>query len=405
MKILCVLGEYNYGDESRGKGYEYVNFLPALKRLGHEVIFFESFNKNTYKNFASLNRCFLETIQKEDPDIILTVLLGYEIWLETLDLVRLGSKAILINWSTDDSWKYEQFSRFIAKPFHIYATTYPEAILKSKKDGFSNFILTQWAANSASLSSPVSAKECRHQVSFVGSSYGNRPKWIAALRERGINVECFGHGWDNGSVTTEEMQRIIKESIISLNFGDSGWVLKGIVPRRSRQIKARIFEVPGAGGFLFTEKAENLENFYRLNKEVIIFDGVDDLAAKIRYYTSHSEERDQIASAGNRRTTKDHTYDERFKAILHQVSSQIPKNVSVCNIDFAKYSLIEKSHSLSITLKLVRSVLLVPCILIWGKKRGPRSARRILFELSWRLVGQKTFTAAGWPGKLFYKES
>ena len=44
MKILCVLGEHNYGDPGRGECYEYVNFLPALKSLGHEVVFFESFN-------------------------------------------------------------------------------------------------------------------------------------------------------------------------------------------------------------------------------------------------------------------------------------------------------------------------------------------------------------------------
>jgi spore maturation protein CgeB len=405
MKILCVLGEYNYGDESRGNGYEYVNFLPALRRLGHEVIFFESFNKKTYKDFAELNRYFLETVQKENPDVILTVLLGYELWSETLNLVRLGSKAILINWSTDDSWKYEQFSRFIAKPFHIYATTYPDAVIKSELDGHSNFVLTQWAANSESLSVPVPAKDCRHQVSFVGSAYGNRPKWVAALKERGINVECFGHGWGKGSVTTEEMQRIIRESVIALNFGDSGWVLKGLIPTRSRQIKARIFEVPGAGGFLFTEKAENLESFYIQNKEIIVFDGIDDLALKIRYYIEHPDERDQIAIAGNNRTRLEHTYDARFKIILGMALSLISDTPNSCNIDFNQFAEIEKMYKPTIILKLTRSLLLAPCVLLWGKKRGPRSARRILFELSWRIVGKKTYSVTGWPGRLFYKES
>ena len=120
MKILCVLGQHNYGDPARGEGYEYTNFLPALRRLGHEVVFFESFSRDHYRDFADLNRQFLEAVQAEAPDVILCVLLSYEIWLETLELIRSGSNAILINWSTDDSWKYEQFSRFIAPPFHVF---------------------------------------------------------------------------------------------------------------------------------------------------------------------------------------------------------------------------------------------------------------------------------------------
>ena len=405
MKILCLLGEYNYGVESRGKGYEYVNFLPALRRLGHEVIFFESFNKMTYKDFAELNYRFLKTVQYENPDVILTVLLSYELWAETLNLVRLGSKAILINWSTDDSWKYEQFSRFIAKPFHIYTTTYPEAVTKSKLDGYSNFVLTQWSANSESLATPIAAKKCRYQVSFVGSAYGNRSKWVAALKDRGVNVECFGHGWKNGSVSTEEMQRIIRESIISLNFGDSGWILKGLIPIRSRQIKARIFEVPGAGGFLFTENAEHLDNFYIPNKEIVVFNGIDDLVLKIKYYIEHQDERDKIAIAGNDRTRVDHTYNERFKIILDKAIGFMSATPENCNINFAEFKEIQRKYRRSFILKLMRSLLLAPCILLLGKKIGPRLSRRMLHELSWRLDGKKTYSVTGWPGRLFYKES
>ena len=39
MRVLCVFGEHNYGDPNRGEGYEYANFVPALRRLGHEVLF------------------------------------------------------------------------------------------------------------------------------------------------------------------------------------------------------------------------------------------------------------------------------------------------------------------------------------------------------------------------------
>lgn len=406
MKILCVLGKHNYGDPSRGECCEHANFLPALCALGHQVVFFESFSRAAYLDFADLNQQFLEKVQAEKPDIILCVLLGYEIWLETLELVRRGCNAVIINWSTDDSWKYEQFSTFVAPVFDVYATTSPDAIVKSERDGHSNFILTQWAASARNLAEPLPSAKCRYQISFVGTAYGNRSKWISGLEDRGIKVECFGHGWKNGPVRSEEIPQIMRESVISLNFGDSGMVMRGLAPGRSRQIKARVFEVPGAGGFLMTESVENMDRFYRVGEEIAVYEGISDLVDKITHFLSHSEERDRIAMAGHVRTRNEHTYEARFLNLLEIASRfRTARGVGQCGIDFREFAAILQMHKTGFLLKLVRFVLLVPCIAAWGRKRGPRAARRFLFEISWRVVGKKTYSASSWPGRLFYRES
>lgn len=406
MKILCALSEHNYGDPSRGECYEYVNFLPSLRNLGHEVVFFESFNRDIYRDFSDLNRKFLEKVEQEKPDIVLCVLLGYEIWLETFDLVREGCNAVLINWSTDDSWKYEQFSRFVSPAFHIYATTYPDALEKSRKDGHSNFVLTQWAANSAALAEPLPASECRYSVSFIGTAYGNRPEWVASLRTEGIKVHCFGHGWESGPIEASQIPEIMRESIISLNFGDSGTVMKGMVPGKSRQIKARVFEVPGAGGFLMTENAPNLDLFYRIGEEIVCYEGNADLAEKIRHFTAHPDERDAMARAGHLRTREEHTYEARFSRLLATASAMREKRQKKqAGIDFGKFERVARKHDAGMFLSFLGTLLRIPFTLIWGKKRGPRAARRFLFEISWRIFGRKTYTVSGLPGRLFYQES
>jgi spore maturation protein CgeB len=406
VKILCVLGEHNYGNPSRGKCYEYVNFLPALRNLGHQVIFFESFDRNAYRDFADMNRKLLEKVQAEQPEIILCVLLGYEIWLETFKLVREGCNAVIINWSTDDSWKYEQFSRFVAPAFDIYATTYPEAITKAEGDGHSNFVLTQWAASTTSLAKPLPSRACSYQVSFVGTCYGNRQESVLALQKLGIDVTCFGHGWTNGPVGSEDIPRIMRESVVSLNFGDSAMVMRGMVPVRSRQIKARVFEVPGAGGFLMTESAENLDRFYRAGEEIVVYEGISDLADRITYFLGHQEERDRIAMAGHVRTTLEHTYDARFRQLL-DIAFRIraARGTVRCAIDLGKFESIRKRYETGMLLRLVRFVLLALCTAVWGRGRGPRAARRFLFEISWRVVGKETYSVSGWPGRLFYRES
>ncbi len=85
---------------------------------------------------------------------------------------------------------------------------------------------------------------------------------IARLNEYGIGVSCFGYGWPSGSLAAEKIPQIMRKSIISLNFANS---------RGQNQIKARTFEVPGAGGFLLTEYAPGLEKFYSIGKEIDVF--------------------------------------------------------------------------------------------------------------------------------------
>jgi len=406
MKVLCAFGQYNYGDPARGIGYEYANFIPALRNLGHEVVFFENLNKSVYHGFADMNRKLLQTVEREKPDIIFCVLMTYEIWLETLQLIRDGSDAALIHWATDDSWKYEQFSRFLAPSFDLYTTTYPSAIAKAEKDDLNNFILSQWAADSSRMVPPLSAAECRYPVSFIGSAYGNREQWVDDLKQRGIHVDAFGYGWPNGPVAFEDIASIMRESQVSLNFGDSGVVIEGGKPVRSRQIKARVFEVPGAGGLLATENAEHLEDFYESGKEVVIFEDIDDLVDKIEYLLAHSDKRDAIAQAGYVRTKAVHSYEARFGPLIEQAMKRRKMRSSARHgVDFERFERVAKSYRPNILLYLLKFFLLLPCVLIWGKQRGSRAARRFLFEFSWRMMGQKTYTAKGWPGRLFYRES
>ena len=197
MRILCVFGRYNYGDPARGEGVEYSQFIPALEALGHQVVFFESFSRAGYGGFDELNRALLKRVEVERPDVVLTVLMMAEVWLETIAFMR-ATGVKVVNWSTDDSWKYSQFARLIAKDFDAFATTCPDALAWYARDGISHCISTQWAAAARDLAAPLPAAQCSLDVSFVGSCYGRRAARIDRLRAAGIAVECFGHGWPNG---------------------------------------------------------------------------------------------------------------------------------------------------------------------------------------------------------------
>ena len=189
--------------------------------------------------------------------------------------------------------------------------------------------------------------------------------------------------------------------------------MDGLRLSRSRQIKARIFEVPGCGGFLLTQPADDLERYYVPGQEVVTFSDPDDLARKIGHYLAHQEDRDRIAFAGHIRTCAEHTYEIRFTQLMEQANglrkqknggatTVVQKARSLLSEEFG---MLESQHKTNAGLRLLRALLTIPCRLIWGRQRGQRAARRLLFEVSWRLCGEAVYTAAGWPGRMFYKES
>jgi spore maturation protein CgeB len=389
LKVLCVFGRYQYGDPARGEGVEYASFVPALRALGYEVRHFESWDRRRHADFAELNRRLLDEVETFRPDVMLTVFMEYELWIETLDAIRARGDVATVSWAADDSWKYREVSRFVGSFYHAMTTTYDYMLPCYLADDIRQVILTQWATSSMHLAEPLTAKVCRYPVSFVGAAHGDRRSRIDRLREAGIEVVCFGYGWENGPVEAYEMFRIMRESVISLNFANS----KG-----ADQIKARCFEVPGAGGFLLTEKVNGIEQFYLPEQEIATFGSDDELVRKITHYLANSAERDQIALAGYQRTLSEHTYERRLEAVLAFALAARDAAAPSPVVDFAKAI---RRHRLNIGLRLLRTLLVAVTTTIFGRQRGLRAARRLVFELSWRLAGRHTFTAAGWPGRMF----
>jgi spore maturation protein CgeB len=394
MKILCVFGKHQYGDANRGIGTEYATFIPALERLGHTVVHFDSWERNLYSDYAALNQALLETVEIEQPDVMLTVQMHYELWLETLQLIQTRGDVATISWTTDDSWKYREVSRFIGGAYHAMTTTYADCLAKYHRDGIEHVLLTQWAANADTLQEPLPASSCQYQVSFVGAAHGDRQAKIAKLAEQGIEVTCFGHGWANGSVAATDIPKIVRESIVSLNFANA---FKG-----SNQVKARTYEVPGAGGFLLTESAPDLERAYIPDREVAVFTSIEELGKKIKYFLNHPAERDTIAEASFLRTKQEHTYDRRLQEIIEFALASRDKMMKhELHCDRAYLESAANRHTRSPIVKSIANMLVAVCALGFGAEKSAIAARRISFELSWRLFGRQTFTAGGLVGRMF----
>ena len=203
-----------------------------------------------------------------------------------------------------------------------------------------------------------------YDVSFIGQAYGERPGYIRHLLDQGIDVRVWGYGWKGlvsganletstlgkrirragrklftaegrqvlmknlrsaagidqqvvlppekvgGPLDDDDMVKLFSRSKINLGFSSCGET--HVSGERIVQVRLRDFEVPMSGGFYMVEYLEELEEFFRIGKEIVCYNGPDDLADKIKYYLSHDSEREAIRRAGHERCLRDHSWQKRL---------------------------------------------------------------------------------------------
>jgi spore maturation protein CgeB len=81
-------------------------------------------------------------------------------------------------------------------------------------------------------------------------------------------------------------------------------------------INYRTFETLGCRTFLLTNYTPGLEKLFDIGKELVIYESLEDLDSKVKYYLENEDERNKIAEAGYLRVKKDHTYFERVKKLI-----------------------------------------------------------------------------------------
>ena len=113
-----------------------------------------------------------------------------------------------------------------------------------------------------------------------------------------------------------EMPKVFRMSKINLNF---------TIPNIKSGIPLRIWDVLGCGGFLLTNYQAEIPYYFKEGEDLVCFDGLEDLCAKVGYYLEHEEERKRIAWNGYHKVREKHSYIERIHTILDTVAGEDAK--------------------------------------------------------------------------------
>lgn len=154
---------------------------------------------------------------------------------------------------------------------------------------------------------PVAGVKKDINVSFYGGPKGNRKQFLRFLGNQDVGLQCFGSSFGL-PMDQHKLNEIINRSKIGLSFNETNFSPDKLrMPRNfrlARQLKGHIFEHFLCKTFVLSEHVDKIDRYFIPGRELVSFEGENDLLDKIRFYLEHEYEREAIAEAGYLKTIK-----------------------------------------------------------------------------------------------------
>ncbi|MGN0241631.1 MAG: DUF3880 domain-containing protein [Candidatus Weimeria sp.] len=105
------------------------------------------------------------------------------------------------------------------------------------------------------------------------------------------------------------MPWVFNRSAVNLNF---------TIPNIHTGIPLRVWDVLGAGGFLFTNHQKELDSYFRDGEDLVWFESEDELLDKADFYMDEKNAplREKISRRGHEKVAACHTFDQRISQLL-----------------------------------------------------------------------------------------
>ena len=278
------------------------------------------------KQRDQMNEAMLEAFhyanRTEPVDVMIGYLSGYNTSPRTLQKIAQAG-AVIFNFCWDDKLSFsgkKLGGRYtgpagIAHAVDLNLTNSPDSLIKYAVNG--GLAMFWPEAAHPDVHRPYNTP-FEFDVSFAGACYGQRPSFIKKLAKHNIKVECFGHGWPNGPLPSEEMIKLYSRSRINLGFAGIGY------SRKLMCLKGRDFEVPMSGGLYLSQNNPELLLVFNVGNEILTYRNEEDCANIIQKLLADPDRAGAIRKAGRRRCLSDHSYHARWSQVF-QIAGLLEK--------------------------------------------------------------------------------
>ncbi len=333
-KAFIAILKYDYGVKARGYSYEYYNiYLPICDLLGKENVFLFDFTTE-YKELgkAGMNKKLQETIISEKPDFALFSLFEEEFDEDTVSSLRDYTKTV--SYFIDDPWRIE-FAKHWRQYFDYFSTPDYYTYRKYLMENISNVIYSPFGFNQ-NIYKKINLEKI-YDVSFVGN-YSPYRRWIIDyLKTKDIKVNVFGRNWGKYGkwISQEEVVNVFNQTKINLNlsnatnfelpfllhsaFSIKDWKELILLKKHKEQVKGRHYEINGSGCFQLSYFVPGLNLIYEIDKEIAVYENINNLPDEINYFLNDEDMRDKIAENGFQRSLIDHTAEKYLSRLINKV--------------------------------------------------------------------------------------
>jgi spore maturation protein CgeB len=211
------------------------------------------------------------------------------------------------------------------KSFHLpyLDTVLPKNQIAYLPHGYSPAVHTPHAV-------PASDADFEWDVCYAGNHSQEKQDWVGGLLSRVPDAKTLiiGAGWDgfahpSATIAGRVIGRNYAEAIarsrinIAVHWGTdpvTGW---------GDLVSTRSFEIPACGGFMLHIDNDEVRSLYTTGTECDVFDTADALAAKVRHYLLHPDQRMAIAAAGRARAIPAYSYHARAQELMSLIETRL----------------------------------------------------------------------------------
>lgn len=156
-----------------------------------------------------------------------------------------------------------------------------------------------------------------YDISIVGTLYPYRTKILEHLIDK-YNLSIFGSKprWLDKKWNQYFKNEYLIGKKKSETFFQSKVNLNTLRYEEITGANCRVFEIAGSGGFQICDRKEGIKELFEEDKEIVMFDTMNELKEKINYYLKNQDKAYEIAQNARERALKEHTYEHRIKEIF-----------------------------------------------------------------------------------------
>jgi spore maturation protein CgeB len=276
-----------------------------------------------------LNHALLTLVRDFCPDVVIIVKGAY-ISPYTLNCIKKGTNAFLVNYATDDPFNPAVNTKALIKSialYDLYVCTKKAIITDVQRYGCANVIFCPFGFKPSVHfpEKPVTAEEKARfssDVTFIGGCDRDRIPFFETLVRAlpSAKLHLYGGYWDRHATLRHYHHGFVLGRDYRLALGGTKIAIN-LVRRANRDGHVmRTFEISACGAFMLADRTEEHLDMFEEDKEAIFFSSVDEAIEKIQYYLEHDAERICVAQNGyNKVVNGKNTYTDRLCEIIKMV--------------------------------------------------------------------------------------